>query len=119
MLIKRGQQYKFKNIHFWAQDGGIIKVDTRTDPPTQRCCSRREFLEFAEGFSKARNAMKYADEKQEMQNLIEAMIACVKEAKAQGDQFDSSTWKWRVRSSPTSVMMSPAEASPDRETEPS
>ena len=105
MLKKSGKRYKFRDIHFWAEDGRVLMFDARESNPKQKEVSRKNFLLLAKARSEERDACPYPDERIELQNLIEAMIECAKEVKEQGDQMDRSTWKWRLRSQPTSVMM--------------
>lgn len=105
MLLKIGRRYKFRAIEFWAEDGRVIMIDQRQNPPTRKEVSRKDFLLLAKARSEERDCCQYPDEKLELQNLIESMIQCCKEVKEQGDQMDRSTWKWRVRSKPLSLMM--------------
>jgi hypothetical protein len=99
---KEGRHYKFRMLEFWAHHGRVQVIDYRIDPPEHKSEALRDFLLRAQGLILERERVRFAprssagsssnlvaaEEVAELQRCIEGMVACAREAKAQGDPHD-------------------------------
>ena len=97
---KVGGRYEYLSLTFWAENG-FIYIEDRDDE-SFTTCNRRDWLDRARAFNQdaqrlgsmateAGNAWKKqtaAQERDAMLSLVECMLACAKQAKAQGDPMD-------------------------------
>ena len=97
---KRGNRYEYLSLIFWPENGFIYIEDK--DDGSFTTCSRRDWLERASSFNadaqrrgyiatRAGNEWKKmtaAQERDAMISLVECMLECAKQAKAQGDPLD-------------------------------
>jgi hypothetical protein len=91
---KVGKRYKFRQTEFWAENGSIKQLDHRKGPePDYTVVSVRDMLLRARALNEQAKHMTYADERMEHIKLVEDIIACCKEARAQGDPFVESTFQ--------------------------
>lgn len=107
-----GRTYRWRKITFYAMNGCICISDDRPDLPANEqfiTVRRKEFLERAVAFSDQARALGrlaaehpgrgYADERNETLTLVENMLECAREAKAQGDPNDPAVRAWFSRHS--------------------
>ena len=98
--IKRGERYEYLSLVFWPENGFIYIEDKDDDSFTT--CNRRDWLDRAAAFNadaqrlgdiavRAGNEWKKMtaiQERDAMLSLVECMLVCAKQAKAQGDPTD-------------------------------
>ena len=81
-----GKRYKYRDFEFYAMDGSIVYIDTRTGEFHYfRIC---DFLERAVALHRAMGHWAWADERVRDQRFALDCAECVKEAHSQGDPFD-------------------------------
>jgi len=99
----RPRYYKFRQMEFFAERGIIRKLDKHTGE--YRAIGRRQFLEQASTWSAAAKRRQYSDERMELLRLVEAMVACAKEAKRQGDPFAPGVTREMMSRRPQSILV--------------
>lgn len=108
--VKSGKCYTFRGLKFYAQNGYVCLHDE--DTGEFFVLTRKEFLLRAQALSDeakrlraiaAENPAKAAwlsADRMELQQAIEAMLACTQEAKEQGDRDDPEVDAWFRRHRP-------------------
>lgn len=81
-----GRRYSFRGLQFWAELG-LVRLEDQKDG-SYFVITRREALLRAQAINEEISHSSYASERSELQNLVQNMIECVKEAKTQGDPMD-------------------------------
>jgi hypothetical protein len=94
--------YRFRKLEFWADSGMICVVDERFSfghEKSFKALTCRDFLLRLNSFSEElkKHKIKYADERQEYIKLCEDGVACVRQAKKQGDPADPKTMSEMLR----------------------
>ena len=103
--------YRFRDLRFYAKNGCVCLHDEENGDFF--VLKVREFLMRAKALSDeveklrqlaAANPLKlrYAEERLELQQAIDNMVKCCKDAKAQGDRFDPKVAAWFARHRPHS-----------------
>lgn len=85
---REGKHYTYRKLEFWAHCGLIKIIDYRKEPPDFKTELLRTFLLRAQDMIRERDRCRYADERKELQDCIEHMVLCAREAKQQGDPAD-------------------------------
>jgi hypothetical protein len=93
LISSIGKRYKYSYIEFWAERGLIhlLNFNKCSNQPNYTQCSVYDFLKRAQAFSQQNSGVHWTDERIKQQTLIENMLACCKEAKAQGNPYDPKT----------------------------
>jgi len=115
-----GKCYSFRDLKFYAKNGFICIHDEETGEFF--VITRREFLLRAQALSEEAQHMRHMsaenpsmkwliESRTELQNAVDDMLACVREAKEQGDRDDPAVDAWFRRHRPhrrTKVSMASA-----------
>jgi hypothetical protein len=80
---------KYKWLHFWAARGLIHMIDQRDG--SYKACSIREWADRAKSFSLMANNAGYSDERIQLLDMVDSMVACGKEAQRQGDPMNAKS----------------------------
>jgi hypothetical protein len=102
-MAKPGKHHRYRQLEIWAEGGFIHLVDERFppgDPKCYRAIPIREFLLRLQALSSGLARWKkkqWTDERIELQEFIDAGIACCREAKSQGDIFDPKAVDQMIR----------------------
>jgi hypothetical protein len=104
-----GKCYSFRDLKFYAQNGFICLHDEETGEFF--VLTRREFLLRAQALSEEAGHMRHmcaenpsmkwlSSERLELQNAVDDMLSCTREAKEQGDRDDPQVAAWFQRHRP-------------------
>ena len=95
----RPKVFKYRRQSFYAERGIIFVRDegTSSGGGDFRPTSRKEFLERARAFAKERARCSTHKEWMELQNMIDDMVLCARQAKQQGDPSDDATLDYMMR----------------------
>jgi hypothetical protein len=107
--VKTGKCYTFRGLKFYAQNGFVCLHDESTGE--FYVLTRREFLLRAQALSDEAQRLRYimaenpskkwlSADRMDLQQAIENMLACVYEAKEQGDRTDPLVDAWFMKHRP-------------------
>lgn len=105
-----GNCYSYRGLKFYAKNGFICLHDEETGEFF--VLTRKEFLQRAQAIGEEAKRLRHiaaenpskaawlAADRADLQNAIDNMIACTKEAKEQGDRDDPTVDAWFMRHRP-------------------
>ena len=99
----RPRVFKFRQMEFFAARGLVHKLDRHTGE--YRPISIGEFVKQAWTWSAAAKRKGYSDERLEHMRLVEAMITCARQAKAQGDPHSPDAVRSMMVRRPMSIQV--------------
>jgi hypothetical protein len=113
----RQRIFRYRLQEFWAENGLVHVVETTTGLYSP--VSVAEFLQRARGFNKAaergKHDKRWIDERDELTRMVQDMIVCCQQARAQGDPFDPRELRRMVdHHRPGRVSMASVSAAPPR-----